>query len=385
MKTSKQLFVIFVQVLCLLPPAGLAYHPFNSEKLDVKVVTGVAETYDDNITSSESNEKSDFITEIRAGIEGEYKTKRQELKFNAASIQELFARESDFNNNAQEAAFDYRLILSPESKLRILDSLDHFEEAQSFEDSLGRTDGRYSRTRNVLGFDYERELNSRLAVKAGYRNTFNFLSRSDLRDSFSNKANLNVRLMLSSATSLEALYEFIHQQFRSSASLPATSGFMNTIGLKLVHFITKKFSVSGESGLHFIENFNNDDIVRPYFTLDLDHDLDERTKLNLLKIEKRYQMSAFQSEVVDTWRVSGGIERELTDRLKGYAQGFYANADHENTFTDNLFGFQLGVRYELTEQASLETSYRYIYLSSSEDTRDYLKNTAQIKLNYTFG
>ena len=75
--------MIFLGLAALLLPSRVFAYKIGD--VDLKFNTGVTEEYNDNISQTSTNTKSDFITNLRLGMLALYEGKLQNLNFNGTT------------------------------------------------------------------------------------------------------------------------------------------------------------------------------------------------------------------------------------------------------------------------------------------------------------
>lgn len=363
-----------------------AYHPFESKKLDVAIEASAGETFDDNVTFTKTNKKWDLVSELAVGLKARYEGRQHLLDLKGGTTQQIFARESDFNNNAQNADLKYEYLMTDKDTLRFKNNFKHYEEARSFDDQFGSTNGRYSRLRNRADLEYMRLFSSQWSGTLKYGNEISLLSRSDLRDSMINRAGFNIDYAYSSATIYSLIYEFLHSSFERSGTAPSSNASVNTIAGGVKRYLSKKMFVEGRGGLDLINDFANEFIIKPLFTVSLNTDLDEKTQLQIFKYETRSTTSSYQSSIFTSHQVSIGAFRQLSRRLSFNAAAFYGHGAFDSTdVKDNFFGATAALNYDLTENLKATLSYNFNLVDSTDTAREYARNMTMIKLAYVFG
>lgn len=387
MKHSLFIFnLAWAACLFIAPVNGAAeIHPFNSKKLTLVPVFEAAEIYDDNITFTKTNKRRDFITELTAGLNADYESRKHYLDFYGEIVQQLFIDNTDFSNNAQSGRLAYLYEISDQQSIRAEDRFSHYEEPRSFDDEFGRDNGRYDRARNTFKLTYAQEFNERLSAETFYGNEFNLFSRESLRDSLLNRAGTDLNYSFSSATMVSVGYEFIHRVFESSGGSPSSSVSTHGITTGVRRYLTKNLYLDGRAGVDLIKPDTSDLNIEPRFTISLNADVGKLSTIQFFKFEKRSSVNSFRNEVFEYWQISAGGFRQLRERLTGGANAFYGNGEYTPTgIEDNLYGFNTYMEYEISEDLSVNLSYSLSITDSNIAFREYVKNQASLKFAYAF-
>ncbi len=363
-----------------------AFHPLESKKLDVKIDASAGETFDDNVTFVKSSKKWDLITELAAGLHATYEGRRHLLDLKAGTVEHIFARETSFNNNSQNVDLDYRYLLTDRDTLRLKDKFKNYEDPRSFDEQFGRTNGRYRRILNSADLEYLRQFNEQWAGTLRYGNDINLLSRSDLRDSYTHRAGFDIKYAASTATIYSLVYEFLRQSFERTDSVPSNAASVNSLGLGLKRYVSKRVFFEGIGGIDLISDFASKILLKPRIMGSLNLDLDEKTQLQFLKYEMRSSPSTYQSSIFTNQRISTAVQRQVSERLNMTAGAFYGHGEFESSnVKDNFFGANAVLNYELTKNLKLSLSYTFNLVDSNNVFREYAKNTAMAKVAYVFG
>lgn len=384
---SKLLIPAIISGIFIAAPSRVeAYHPFESKKLDVAIEASAGETFDDNVTFTKTDKKWDMVSELAVGLKANYEGRKHLLDLKGGTVQQIFARESDFNNNAQNADLKYQYLMTDRDTFRFKNNFRHYEEARSFDDQFGSTNGRYSRIRNRADLEYMRLFSSQWSGTLKYGNEFNLLSRADLRDSMINKGGFNIDYARSSATVYSLIYELLHHAFEETTTTSSASATVNSLAGGIKHYLKKRLFVEGKGGLDLISDFASDFIVKPLFSVSLNLDLDEKTQIQFFKYETRSTTSSYQSSVFTNHQISIGGFRRISERLSVYGTGFYGHGTFNTTdVKDNFFGANANLSYDLTEDLKATLSYNFNLVDSTDSGREYARNMTMIKLAYVFG
>ncbi len=355
------------------------------------MLADVAEVYDSNVTFRSENRIDDLITELTGGLETVYTGRKHFLSVIGKVRQQIFAENSDFNNNAQFADVDYNYDITERDKIRFFDDFSHAEEPSSFDEDFGGVDGRFSRVRNSATLEYTREISKQFSMAGRYGNSFDLLSRSDLRDSVVNRGGIDANYFLSSASMFSLFYEFIHRHF-SGSSTPTATGTDSASNAGIHEFMggyrryfSQQLYGDVRAGVGVVDDFGRDTLIKPVFSAALTTDADERTQLRLFAFEYRASTSSFEDSVFTSWRFSTGIRRELTKKLSGELGGFFGMGEYETQDREEtLFGATLRLKYELSERWAVMGGYSTTIRDSSRKTLDYVRHLTFVRLAWKY-
>ncbi len=361
-KVKKVELLVFILSLMWGPTQAQA-------KLDPYVNVGVASGYDSNITLAKEEVRESFFSTFILGLGLKQESKIQKLGAEVSLRQRFFATESEFNNLSEAFRLSYALDLSEKDRFKLTNRFDHAEEPRSLEDAFGSQGGRYSYFKNSVGLAYEKDISEALISRLRYKHDDNFYNRKDILDTQLNLVGFDLDYALSSANIFLTTYEFLNRTFSNDESSQTHSW-----GLGLRHYLSKQLSVEGKVGANRIRVSDGEWSTTPRYRLALLNELDE-TMQSVLSFEKQSATNSTSAEVFDSWRLTANINKDLSDRLHGSAGSFLGQGDYEDSgATDDLWGVQLGLNYDLTKRSAVNVGYSYTSYDSSREINDYVKN-----------
>lgn len=339
----------------------------------------VREGYDDNVTYTKDNPIHDSITNLLfgAGVKQEGHTHSLAVDFNVAH--QFFAQNISFNNTAEDVTVRLSKELSKYDQVKVIDTFSHAEEPRSFEDAFGRTSGRYFTYHNVFGLGYRRDLNEQIAWNLRYTNDTNDYSRKDMSDSSLNTVGTAVDYAFDSATIISPSYDYMYRDFS-----PGPSATENELAVNLRRFFTSQLYLDLQGGVDFFDSYGGQSYTKPMFRAALTNDIDETTQGGIT-FEKKYSTTSYTQDLLDSWRVSLKLAKQLTARFQAMASAFYGKGTYVATDQkDNLTGVNIGGSYELTRKAKLNLNYLYAQDDSTETSNSYIKNAVYLGITVEF-
>jgi len=346
---------------------------------DVKVLTSLTETYDDNVAYTSTNEKDDFITRARIGLSALYEAKTESLELRGNIIHHKYADYDNYDNTSEDLSVTAHKEFSAYDRAIFSDTFTHAEEPSSFEDEFGRTSGRYSYNRNRLNIAYSREFSKEFTLIARYLNDFDTYSRSDLSDSMQNRIGFEGDYMISSDTTVYGMYDFYHRDFD-----PGSSATINSFSAGGRQYLTDHTFADAGLGYDLIHSFNNKDYIKPHFSASLTDDFDETTRLSA-SYDKRYYTNASTQDLFDYWRASLAFNKRLLQRLGFNTSVFYGKGRY-TTFDikDTLKGAAAGLSYDVSDNVTAGLNYSYSKTTSNYASRAYERNTISVSITAAF-
>lgn len=362
--------ILSVPALCFATQLGA---------FDVKVLTSLTETYDDNVAYTSTNEKDDFITRAKIGLSALYESKTESLELRGNIAHNKYADYSNYDNTSEDLTINAKKEFSAYERAILTDTFTHAEEPSSFEDEFGRTSGRYSYNRNRFNIAYSKDLSKEFTITGRYLNDFDTYSRSDLSDSVQHRIGFEGDYTVSSYTTLLAMYDFYYRDFD-----PGTSATINGLTAGARQFFTEHTYADASFGYDFINSFNNKDYIKPRVSLRLTDDFDPATRASV-SFDKRSYTNASTQDLFNYWQTSLSFSRRLFDRLGFNASGFYGKGRYMvYNIKDTLKGVSAGFAYDISHNVTGTLNYSYSKTTSNDPGREYEKNTVSAGITAVF-
>ena len=356
-----------------------AYHPFGSKMLEVALTGSAGGFFDDNILFTKSAKKSDWITELVGGLRATYTGRRQTFDLLVDDQEQLYSRYSTYTNNSQNVRLSYQNELSRYDHLGVKDSFQHYYNPQNFEDAFGRTSGQYGYVTNETDVTYTRDVSEKLSLTATAGGGVNLIDKKVGNDSYEMRAGTSGAYSLSTKWSLLAAYDFSMRTIKNGpqATIHAITG-----GTRF--YFTDRLSWEGVGGIQVADNFSHEIKVRPYFQTSLTGQFDKKTT-GVLQFIQRSETTSYSQNMFDQWRVSAEVTRSLTDRLRAAVTGFYGRGEYQSiNLKNDLLGVSGSLTYEISRYFQVVASYSFSFNDSNQNTSDYIKNMASVKIVFSF-
>lgn len=362
--------------LCLAPGHAYAYRLGN---IEITPRAGMTETYDSNITYSETNVKRDWITRLGLGFDAAYEGKSTSLNASTNVRREIFNKNNNFSNTSEDFTISSQSEFSKYDRLSLTDSFLHAEEPRSFEDQFGRTSGRYSYLRNTFGGAYTRDLTKQLSAILRYGNTIDNYSRKDLVDSYMNNVSAELDYTISSKVILIGAYDFYRRDFDNGphARISTPSG-----GVR--YYFTNQLYADSMAGVNFSHLSSGKDQRKPMFSASITNEFDKNSAAKL-SFTKSYSAVSYAENIFSSWRISGSINRQFLERFGGSASVFYGEGKYSGSnVNDELKGASVGLTYDIRENIKVNVNYNFSSTDSNVRTREYIKHTGTIGMTVEF-
>ncbi len=360
----------------MLSSKGYSYD-FGNVKVNVLGEAG--ETYDDNVTYAENNTKKDFITNMTAGLSAKYEGRSSAINLIGRVTQQLFAQHNNYDNIAEDATLTLSGELSKRTRMSLRNVFTHRYEYRSFEEAFGAPGGRYSYFRNRFATDCTIDLSKQMAIIFRYLNNIDLPSRSDISGSYFNSGQAELNYYITSKTIVKGSYDFSIRKFD-----PGKDAATQAMGGGMRQYLTDQLYFDLNAALDYIVSYDKTKYYKPMLSASLTGDIDKKT-IATLAFVKQYYTNAYLQDLFDYWQVSLAFARQLTERLRFSANGFYGNGRYVvQGVQNNLFGASAAIEYELTRRIKTRVSYSFSMTDSDQNSRDYTKNTAYAGLTMEF-
>lgn len=363
-------------LLVAIPPEA---SPFAVKGQDVKLEAVATEVFDDNVTFAERDVASDFISRFLVSAELIREHKLGSLEFSGSLTQDLYARHHEFSNLSETLSTEWRAEPSRHDRLTVSNVFRHAEEPRSFDEAFHRGGGRYSFFKNVLTLGYARDVTKQLTLNGRYAHELHDVSRDDLRDAQLHTAGLEGQYAVSSATILIGAYDFAHRNLD-----PGRGSSVHTLAGGARRYLTSQLYVDGRAGFNLTHGYDNEQTVKPLFSASLTGDLDGRSKARFT-FDRWYATSPSVEDLYGSWQMAASYDRQLGRRLAGSLAAFFGDADYLATeLRDRLWGLRTDFTYEFSPQLKGRAGYTFTDATSTDSTREYLKNTVAVSLTMEF-
>ncbi|WP_169703111.1 hypothetical protein [Candidatus Kuenenia stuttgartiensis] len=217
---------------------------------DIKITeVSVKETFDDNITYANKNEKEDFITNARLGLGVNYEGKTRTFELTGDIGYQAFTKNSNFNNITQHINLNFKNEFSKRDRINLKNVLTHIEAPSSDEEGFtsqqfGRSRGRFEFFQNKFDINYSNDIAKQISLFVKYANEINIFPGSNRSNSFLNKPGMGLSYLFRPTKTIFLFsYDFTSVQFENDQD--AT---IHTIGPGIRQYITKKLFLMGERG-----------------------------------------------------------------------------------------------------------------------------------------
>ncbi len=337
------------------------------------------EIFDDNITSSKADKRSDFITRMIFGLGGQYEGKTSAVKVRGRINQDFFAHHHEFTNTAEDVTVDWRSDWSRFDHIAVKNVFSHSDEARSFDEAFGRAGGRFGYYKNRASVEYANDVSKQLTLRARYTHELNEIGDKTITDSMVNRAAVEGVYDLTSALMFLPSYAFGQRSFDPGGNVRS-----HTIAGALRRYLTNQLYVESKLGTDFFSSAEGTNYVKPLIALSLSDNLDENTR-TMLSFTKGYDTTSYSQNIFRSWRFSGALTRQLLKRLSGSVAGFYGKGTYvASDIRDELWGGSVGVSYDITRNVKGQVGYRHASVDSTQSGRGYGKNTVAVGMTAEF-
>lgn len=365
---------IFKSSLCILLSALVCAGTARSA-MDYEITGRVSESYDDNITYAESNEKDDLITSLSVGGKGMYQTNAHAVELGGSITQNIFVKNSEFNNNAQNLELSYRGNVINNVRIDFSNRFRHAEEPRSFEDELGRTAGRYSYYRNTARLGATVDISRQFQCELAYGHDWKELSkRTAGPDSKENSGRFSCIYFFDSSNIATLFYEVARRTYDPGDAITRQTVFLNGR-----HYFKEYFYMDAGAGYDFFDAVSTK--TEPQFSVSLTNQFSETTYLSAAYI-KRYYVQTYNDDLFDEWRASLDLGHRIYERLNLSASAFTGRGEYQRLKDrDTFYGLSTQLSYDLTEKVSAYASYVFRSVSSNRSSREYDRNFVTIGIS----
>ncbi len=359
--------------LCSTVPA------FQYKDMDINVNATISEKYDDNINFSKENKKEDFITTLGLGVNAKYAGRRRSLDFSGNMNQRFNAKETDTKGSSENVSISFKNTFSRYDRINLGYEFNHFYYAETFEEELARATETIETTETTETYDnrfhanYSRDFSEHFRVNAKYAYRQKGFSSEDKEDTSYNKVGVEVHYKPGIATTFLVAYGYEENNLGYKIN-------RYTGGVK--YYITKRFYFDGRAGLNSSTSCDTSK-SRANISVSLVNEIDESSVARI----SYWQGEEFDTEegrILSNWRAEGGLTKNLLKKLNGSLSAFYGERTDEWDVTNTLLGVNTSLAYEVQEETTLSLMGTFADMSSTDATREYIRNTITLSLSRSF-
>ncbi len=343
-------------------------------------ITGKLETmYDDNITTAKDNQRADVVSFVSIGLALTHESDTYDIEAQGEIFQETYWKEDEFNNIGEFVRVALNKEFTDIDRVQIKDTFYNAEAVEDFDLEFGRESGRYRYINNRATLQYEREINSRLTLTTEYGNEIYEVNRDDLKDSVSHRVRVGLGYAQTTSTVIGPFYQWGTREFD-----PGNDSKTQLIGATLRHYLSKRLYLDVLGGVSFIEDFNNNDLEKPYYSATLTNEVGKKTTAKL-SFRKDYSTTNSTEDIFDSWRASVALIQDVFERLQLELSAFYGEGNYINqNIEDDFIGFRSRLNFELAEEIDVYLSYGYSQTDSNDNSRAYDRNVVALGVRFRF-
>jgi hypothetical protein len=360
----------FIALLCCA-----ISHSTLTAAMDYEITASLSESYDDNVTYAESNEKDDFITRLSLGGKGTLQRDRHTIEMGGTVTQNLYAKNSEFNNNSQNMVLSYRGNVVSNLRIDFSDHFRHAEEPRSFEDELGRTAGRYSYYQNTARLGGTLDVSPQLQCELSYGHDWREISKDTAGpDSQEHSGRFSFIYFLDSSNIATLFYEVARRTYEPGGEITRQTVFLNGR-----HYFKPYLYLDAGAGYDFFDSV--DTKTEPQFSVSLTNQFSELTYVSAAYI-KRYYVQTYNDDLFDEWRASLELGHQIYERLNLNVSTFAGRGEYQRLKDrDTFYGLSGQLNYDITQKIRGYVSYVYRTVSSNRASREYDRSLISVGIS----
>lgn len=363
----------------------------------------VQETYDDNINSSITDKRHDFISEFTAGLGVRHEGKTQTLDIIGHVIEQVYSMNFGLTNNAQDAAISYTKAFTEGIGIQISDIFQNYPEPDRFAVLFGHTHGRMRYYSNTFSLGAHFDVNKYYTITLAYTNQYNKYfythTRIDRIYEYFGGANNNQQLESSFSQGVQTQHQvhwtssnmsFIYYNYQWVQQNPGGVSQVHTPGaghrLNFTNQLYTEFRIAPDLIIPAPQVYQSylDSLTHPsdklratlFTSLSLVNDVDRNTNASLVFSYQNTVMTN-TTDIVANWQINGNLSRHVFPWLSLMTSIFYGQGvNYAQNATNMLFGFLINAGFEFTEHVSATVSYNitlnYTEINGLKINRDYV-------------
>ncbi|MCX7927013.1 MAG: outer membrane beta-barrel protein [Candidatus Omnitrophica bacterium] len=345
----------------------------------LKITASVNQSYDDNITYSANNTKSDYVSSVGINLNANRQEKLRILSLDLGLTHHLYWRYSGFDNTSFTAEGSFSQEFDKYNRINIRNSFRYADEPSSFEDEFGRTSGRYSYYRNNLSLEYSYDLTKQSLVISRVSAELYDVNRNDLSDSYLWRIGGEYDYAFSSKILTYLLYDFAYRDFS-----PGKDASFHLFALGTRYFFSSQLYSDTRLGLNLIDSFNNKTYTKRSLYASLTNEFDANTRASF-SFSQEYTANRDTQDLFNYRQLSIILGRQITSRLRTGLSAFYGKGKYTVlNIKDTLQGAGVGLEYDLWHNWKVVCRYSYSETDSNVKNRQYQRNYASVGLSAWF-
>ncbi len=345
--------------------------------------------YDDNVTTSSTNQQASWFTSGSVAMNYEFGSPRTKLTLAIGAggtyywdhPQSTGTGVTDYDINTH-----FRFSLTHKASPRLIfDTVDYAayltEPDFSLAQGSNRRSGNYFFTQDKGTATYF--WTPRFSTATSY--TFGALHYDDAStgyysDYIENTIGNEFRYLIWPTTKLVAEYRFqtVNYQYisgRNSTTHYALGGFE--------HVFTPEFGVSLRGGAQFRSYDQGDTLNSPYFEAMANYAAGKRTVISWTNHYAIEEPDQALSQSRQTFRTGLTAKHDLTSRTSATLAGYYEHDDYQSLttggvvnpgYTEDVFDLSVTLRYAITRYLGVDLGYDYTDVSSKNRSQEYSRN-----------
>ncbi len=347
--------------------------------VDVKWRASANQTYDDNITYVHQNDTADFISAVTLGMLVGYQAARTRVEITTDITQQFFWDHDENHNTSEVLTARVMRDISKYDHIQVTDRFSHAYQPISFDQEFTRIEGRYGYYSNQFDISYIKDWSEQFSTRMGYGNDIDSTSRSDIPESLAHRLSLEGDFAFGSKSTIFAGYDFLNRKLD-----PGGSANINTLSGGLRKDLTGRLNFEGRAGVDFVDSYDSTSYVNPLWSITFTERMSEKETANLSFV-RRYSTSPSTQDVFNSWRISGGVNRQLRKKLSGSLSAFFGRGEYVAfKIKDDLVGITSALSYEIRKDVRGSLSYTYSQSISNVDVREYKKNAISLGISTEF-
>lgn len=365
------IFFISAAMLLLVPSNSYAFRYSNYE---ITLRGDLTQVYDSNINFDHENKTNGFRTDAAISLGLNRAWRRATLSLNGSYSHGIYNNNGDIGTGHESLGLKFGYEPSAYTSLQLSDSYNHSKEPTDFRSEFGRITGRYNTYSNNFSLGLTRQISKEFSATASYGNS---ITRQDEgTDWYSHTAGIRLNYNYS----IDKIFHLGYRYAFSKASDEDSGTAGHSLFFGAEKYFTQRLTLIGQIAV----GRNDSDATTSSISLSLNQELNRLTSARLSFALSDSDLTSGDS-TSKNWQITGDVRRELTDKINGSVNVFYG----EGTFrdiegTDKLFGIGSLLDYELTQRLRTNLNYSFSNLSSTDETRGYIRHMIGLGVSYVY-
>lgn len=349
MKNIKKKFIIVIFV----------FMAAQASALETIIQGRIDEMYDDNTNASSTHPISDWTTNMMLGVIFRSEIRALDLSLTFNDYQRYSFQYEQTNVNYQDASLALDKSFSETVTFHLLNVFQHYPESRNYNTLFGRNEAASGYMSNTFSTSLSVYLTQVLFVEGVYNNGIMENDSGILADSQYHNPGGDIGFCFDSANIVKAGYLYTLMKYDDGNQSRGDRGYV-----EYDREYTRQLRSVLQAGYDYITT-NSGQTLTSRWVASLIDDVDINNQLNIT-FAKENSISTIFNDTFNSWRISGTLAREVSERVRVNLSLFYGDGTYRNSGVhDKLAGTAFALGFVATEFINFNVGYNFTWNSST--------------------